>query len=85
MTTDEEFEQIFMHILDQGSKDNTYKFAFARFLLEYSQYKTETHVEFSTIAEYYLKYYWSQICNSKLRQSAKDHIKKPEIIKILEK
>ncbi len=85
MTTDEEFEQIFMHILDQGSKDNTYKFAFARFLLEYSQYQSKTHVDFSTIAEYYLKYYWPQICNSKLRQSAKDHIKKPEIIKILEK
>ena len=56
-TTDEEFEQIFMHVLNQGAKDNTYKFAFARFLLEYSQIKTETHVEFSTIAEYYLKYY----------------------------
>jgi len=82
--TDEEFERTFMHILTQGKKDNTYKFAFARFLLEYSQHQSKTHVDFSTIAEYYLKYYWPQICNSKLRQSAKDHIKKPEIIKIIE-
>jgi len=83
--TDEEFERIFMHILTKGKMDNTYKFAFARFLLKYSKYQSKTHVDFSTIAEYYLKYYWPQICNSKLRQSAKDHIKKPEIIKILEK
>ena len=82
-TTDEEFEQIFMHILDQGAKDNDYKIAFARFLLEYSQYKTETHVEFSTIAEYYLKYYWPQVCNSKLRQSPQI-VKKPEVIQIIE-
>ena len=56
-TTDEEFEQIFMHVLDQAAKDNTYKFAFARFLLEYIQNQTKKHVEFSTIAEIYLKYY----------------------------
>ena len=79
--TDEEFEQTFMHILTQGKKDNTYKFAFARFLLEYSQYQTKTHVEFSTIAEYYLKYYWPQVCNSKLRQSPR---KSPEVIQIIE-
>ena len=83
MSIDEEFEQIFMHVLNQGTKDNTYKFAFARFLLEYSQIKTETHVEFSTIAEYYLKYYWPQVCNSKLKHS--HHIDKtPEIIQIIE-
>lgn len=70
-----------MHVLNQGTKDNTYKFAFARFLLEYSQIKTETHVEFSTIAEYYLKYYWPQVCNSKLRQSPR---KSPEVIQIIE-
>ena len=83
MSTDEEFEQIFMHILDQGAKDNDYKIAFARFLLEYSQYKTETHVEFSTIAEYFLKYYWPQVCNSKLKHS--HHIDKtPEVVQIIE-
>ena len=82
-TTDEEFEQIFIHVLDQAAKDNTYKFAFARFLLEYSQYQTKTHVEFSTIAEYYLKYYWPQVCNSKLRQSPQI-VKRPVVIQIIE-
>ena len=83
-TADEDFEQIFIHVIDLSAKDNTYKFAFARFLLEYSKKETETHVEFSTIAEYFLKYYWPQICKYKLRQNPQFK-KKAEIITILEK
>jgi len=33
--TDEEFQKTLMNILDLSAKDNTYKFAFMRFLLEY--------------------------------------------------
>ena len=54
-TPDEKFEQIFTNILDLSAKDNTYKFALARFLLEYSINHTNTHIKFSTIAEYFLK------------------------------
>ena len=83
-TSDKDFEQIFMNVLDLSAKDNTYKFAFARFLLEYSNNHTNTHVKFSTIAEYFLKYYWRQECKSKLKQAPQVE-KMPEIIKIIQK
>ena len=81
---DEEFEQTFMNIMNLSHKDNTYKFAFARFLLEYSKNNTETWIQFSDIARSFLKYYWIQICKSKLRQAPQAD-KKPEITKIIEK
>jgi hypothetical protein len=70
--SDERFQQIFMHIISQSRRDNTYKFAFARFLLEYAESETETRVNFKKIGKYFLKYYWPQICNSKLFQSVID-------------
>lgn len=70
--SDEEFQQIFMHIIGHSARDVTYKFALARFLLEYSETETETKVSFKQIARYFLKYYWPQICNSKLKQGARD-------------
>ena len=86
--SDEKFQQIFMHIISQSRRDNTYKLAFARFLLEYAQSETKTKVNFETIAKYFLKYYWPQICNSKLFQSAidsqsTDEKRKPKIVQIL--
>lgn len=83
-TPDEDFEQFFMNVLDLSRKDNSYKFAFARFLLEYSKEHTKPHVEFSTIAEYFLKYYWHMECKSKLKQAPQAE-KTPEIIKIIRK
>ena len=81
---DQKFEQNFTNILDLSAKDNTYKFALARFMLEYSKYHTKTHVGFSTIAENFLKYYWLQECKYKLKQAPQVE-KKPEIIKIIQK
>ncbi|EIJ65030.1 hypothetical protein BD31_I0791 [Candidatus Nitrosopumilus salaria BD31] len=54
---DNEFQRTLMNILDLSSKDNTYKFAFMRFLLDYCNEHAKTHVEFSTVAEYFFKYY----------------------------
>ncbi len=82
--TNDEFERIFLNIIGKGSKDNTYKFAMARFLLDYCNDNTETHVDFSTIAGYFLEYYWAQICKLKMKH-APQVIKKPEIVKIIEK
>ena len=82
--TDAEFQEIFTNILDLSSKDNTYKFAFARFLLDYSNSNTEERVNFSTIANYFLKYYWNQECKYKLKQAPQIE-KRPEIIKIIQK
>ena len=86
--SDGEFQQKVMHIISQSRRDNTYKFAFARFLLEYAENETETKLNFEKIAQYFLKYYWPQICNSKLFQSAidsqsLDEKRKPKIVQIL--
>lgn len=82
--SDNEFQRSLMNILDLSSKDNTYKFAFMRFLLDYCNENSETHVEFSTIAKYFFKYYWLQECKSKFKQAPQIE-KKPEIIKIIQK
>ena len=79
-TDDETFRETFLNILTKSTKDSTYQFAFARFLLDYSREKDETKVSFSEISEYFLKYYWHQICNTKIKQTSKDHNFTPEII-----
>ena len=81
-TTDEEFIMTLMNILDLSAKDNTYKFAFMRFLLDYCNEQTETHIQFEIIATYFFKYYWLQECKSRLKQAPQIE-KKPEIIKII--
>ena len=83
-SSDEVFQRTLMNILDLSTKDNTYKFAFMRFLIDYCNSNSETHVEFTTIAEYFFKYYWLQECKSKFKQAPQIE-KKPEIIKIIQK
>lgn len=79
---DSEFQEVFTNIIDLSTKDTTYKFAFARFLVEYSSSKTEERVDFSTIAEYFLKYYWNLECKYKIKQGNKTD-KQPLIVKII--
>jgi len=64
----------FNSILAKGRKDNTYKFALTRFLVEYFYKQDEldidakihhdeaTIIEYSVIAESFLKYYSHQTC-----------------------
>ncbi|MBT5170891.1 MAG: HNH endonuclease [Candidatus Nitrosopelagicus sp.] len=85
---DHEFQQVFLNIISQSRRENTYKFALARFLLEYAESETKTEINFKKIAEYFLKYYWPQICRSKLFQSYNDsqsvnNKRRPLIVKIL--
>lgn len=84
IASDEEFKNVFINIITLGSKDNTYKFAMARFLIDYSRDNTDTHVDFSTVARYFLEYYWTQICKLKMKHAAQTE-KKPEIVHIIEK
>lgn len=77
--SDKEFSEKFISILDLGAKDSTYKFAFARFLLDYSREHDEPCVQFTTIAEYFLKYYWVQECRSKLDQTSQKFMKKTDV------
>jgi hypothetical protein len=86
---------IFHAIISKGKKDNTYKFALARFLLEYSyslensilSYSIEKDIpvtiDLSEIAKAFLKYYWYQICKYKIRQNHNPE-KLPLIVKIIQ-
>ena len=71
-TSVEDFRDTFIGILTKGPKNNTYKFALARFLLEYSHRCDKQRVKYSEIAKYFFKYYWLQECKSKLRHGPKN-------------
>lgn len=88
--SDEEFEALFMSIINpvNSMKVSSYKFAFARFLIEHSYNSNNTHVTFDEISYYFLKYYWTQECRSKLVQSIRypksnGEYKEPAIITII--
>lgn len=92
---DNEFQYYFNTILTKGRKDNTYKFALARFLIEYSSNQAELDIEtrisnnqpytikYSVIAQSFLKYYWHQICKYKIRQNYNPE-KLPLIVQIIQ-
>lgn len=85
----------FVAILTKGKKDNTYKFALARFLVDYSnklddQYISRKVVDeeyevipYSLISKEFLKYYWHQICKYKIRQNFNPE-KLPLIVQIIQ-
>jgi len=85
-----ELQHVFMDILTRGRKDNTYKFALARFLLDYSHGQHQSTVEeairgnrgveisYDEISSEFLRYYWHQECMYKIRQN--HHINKPPAI-----
>jgi hypothetical protein len=78
----------FIFILCKGKKDNTYKFALARFLVDYATGLDESDcnrnvvISFETIAESFLKYYWHQVCKYRIRQNPNPN-KLPLIVKII--
>lgn len=72
MKDDELFLEKFIHMVVKGKTSSTYKFAFARFLVEYCNDEDALpHVEFSTVAVYFLRFFWPQICKTKLKHSPK--------------
>ena len=68
----EELAYYFNSTLTKGRKDNTYKFALARFLIDYAHGLDDSFIRvkiekdekeiirYSTIAKEFLKYYWHQ-------------------------
>jgi len=79
----EDIRQRFTEIISKAATSNPYKFALARFLLDYSRDNTNTQVRYSEIAEYFFKYYWLQECKSRLRQGPMNQV--PRIITIIRK
>ena len=89
--TETQMGKIFISILKKGRKDNTYKFALARAILEYCNTDTinreKSNVEFPSrneisyeyFAEKFLRYYWHQECKFKIKQDS--HIERmPTVI-----
>ena len=91
MTDPKELKHDFISILTKGRKDNTYKFALARFLLEHSQNCEPDFIEkkiannekqivsYQEIANMFLKYYWHQECKYRIKQNHND-AKPPSVI-----
>lgn len=76
----------FVNILIKDKKDNTYKFALARFLLDYInkiQIIEDTIITYEEIAENFLKYYWNQVVVYKIKQDFKE-TKKTKLVSIIE-
>ncbi len=84
-------QQLFNEIVSNGVKDNTYKFALMKFLLDYSHKHKHKHkqygdiqIVYEDIANKFLEYYWFQECKYKLKQDFK--IKRmPMVIRIIRK
>jgi len=80
-------QKTFNSIVSKGVKDNTYKFALTKFLLDYSNKEPINGaeiIEYSTIAEKFLEYYWFQECKFKLKQDFKVE-RMPVVIRIIRK
>jgi len=86
--TNSPIQQIFNTIVGQSIKDNTYKFALTKFLLDHTHtYKPEDEylrIEYKQIAEKFLEYYWFQECKYKLKQDFKVE-RMPVVIRIIRK
>jgi len=82
-----DLEQLFINIISKGKKDNTYKFALAKYLLDLSKtIKNEQDIliSYQDISEAFLKYYWIQECKYKIKQDFKKN-SQPVVITIIQK
>ena len=78
---------VFLSIISKSRKDNTYKFALGKTLLDYCKNNTPTgrtkEIEYEYLANEFLRHYWYQRYKFKIKQDF--HIKKrPVVIQILE-
>jgi len=82
-------ERQFRAMIIHGTKSSTYKFAFAKFLLDYCEKSTtpSVHVKISTISEYFIQIFWPQILQTKLAHTPtytkKGGLKQLEIVDII--
>ena len=91
--TEKEFGSMFMSILRGGRKDNTYKFALARAILEYCQEwahgmadgagsPPRNEISYEYFAEKFLRYYWHQ--EFKFRMNQHSHAERtPAVIRAI--
>lgn len=80
-------EHAFIEIVAKGAKSNTYKFALAKFLLDYSRSKkviSNYQITYREIATKFLEYYWFQECKYKFKQDFNKD-KMPVVIRLIQK
>jgi 5-methylcytosine-specific restriction endonuclease McrA len=87
-------KQTFVSIITKGRKSNTYKFALAKFLLDYCNSQTpqeiensitnnqSTFVDYQQVANAFLTYFWHQECKYRIKQNYQDS-KPPSVIRII--
>lgn len=80
--------QAFVSILTKGVKDNTYKFALARAILDHCQKPENTQnpleISYEQLSDRFLQYYWHQECRFKIKQDF--HTKStPKVIQAIRK
>lgn len=69
-----DMRRVFLSILTRGKKDNTYKFALARVLLDYcaenrhTAYGQTHEISYEYLSAKFLKYYWYQECKYHIKQ-----------------
>jgi hypothetical protein len=90
----DDLKYYFNSILTKGRKDNTYKFALARFLIDYAHGLDDAYIKkklmsnereiipYSVISKAFLKYYWHQVCKYMIRQNPNLE-KLPLVVQIL--
>ncbi len=80
-------KHLFITIVSKGAKSNTYKFALAKFLLDYSKTQNlkeeDYEISFYEIATKFLEYYWFQECKYKFKQDFNKD-KMPVVIRIIQ-
>ena len=80
-------KNLFIQIIAKDAKSNTYKFALAKFLLDYSRNKKnieDSQISYKEIATKFLEYYWFQECKYKFKQDFNKE-KMPIVIKLIQK
>lgn len=87
-STDRTMRKWFMLIISKSKKDNTYKFALGKTLLDYCKANapdgTAHDISYDYLAGEFLKHYWYQRFKFRMKQDL--HVKKqPRVITILEK
>lgn len=74
-TDERSLKETFISILTHGKKDNTYKFALARALIEYCRMNPSGtaayDIPYSYFADKFLEYYWHQECKYRIKQDFK--------------
>ena len=74
----------FVSIITHGRKDNTYKFALAKAILEHCSDKDAGNIiTYDYLADKFLRYYWHQYCKFRIRQDYHTERKPPHVIQAI--